>query len=167
MWMHEAYGEMSERVRDQMSGEAAQPESAQARSLEAGPPMSKKRRSSRSARPSQFRGISARLLRLRDDLRAELERCTQQLGTDDGNPLDEDDASTRVSQSMCTKMMQHLSERLRDVNQALERLDSGEYGFCENCGSPVPAVRLRANPLARMCLPCQERLERSRSRWRR
>jgi DnaK suppressor protein len=167
MRMDEAYGEMSERGGGQISSTAAQPRNTLATSLQAGRLMASKRRSSWSSSTSHLRAISARLVRLRGELRAELDHCAGELGSGDGNVLDDDDASTRVSQSMCTKTMQHLSERLREVDQALKRLDCGEYGFCEDCGAPVPTARLRANPLARMCLPCQERLERSRLRWRR
>ena len=46
--------------------------------------------------------------------------------------------------------------QLRLVNQALDRLESGDYGVCLSCEEPIPAKRLRALPWARYCVPCQE-----------
>src|SRR5205809_7911839 len=45
-----------------------------------------------------------------------------------------------------------LTALLREVDAALERLESGEYGICEVCHDTVEADRLIANPLERLCL---------------
>jgi DnaK suppressor protein len=50
-------------------------------------------------------------------------------------------------------------QALRDIDAALARLDAGEYGRCEDCGTPIPDARLSAWPEARRCVPCQTRLE--------
>jgi DnaK suppressor protein len=46
--------------------------------------------------------------------------------------------------------------QLRLVEEALDRIDSGDYGTCLACEEPIPAKRLRALPWARYCIPCQE-----------
>lgn len=46
--------------------------------------------------------------------------------------------------------------QLRLVDEALDRLDSGDYGTCLACEEPIPAKRLRAVSWARYCLRCQE-----------
>ncbi len=46
--------------------------------------------------------------------------------------------------------------QLRLVDEALDRLDSGDYGTCLACEEPIPAKRLRAVSWARYCLKCQE-----------
>lgn len=46
--------------------------------------------------------------------------------------------------------------QLRLVNEALDRLDSGDYGICLRCEEPIPPKRLQALPWARYCVPCQE-----------
>jgi DnaK suppressor protein len=46
--------------------------------------------------------------------------------------------------------------QLRLVDEALDRLTSGDYGVCLACEEPIPAKRLRALPWARYCVPCQE-----------
>ena len=41
------------------------------------------------------------------------------------------------------------------LNEALERLERGEYGSCKVCGEPIPKTRLEAVPHATMCVPCK------------
>lgn len=56
------------------------------------------------------------------------------------------------------------SERLRDVMDALVRIDKGTYGVCEGSGKPIPTKRLEAFPSARYCLEYQELMEKESSR---
>ena len=46
--------------------------------------------------------------------------------------------------------------QLRLVEEALDRLEAGDYGICLACDEPIPEKRLRALPWARYCVPCQE-----------
>jgi RNA polymerase-binding protein DksA len=48
---------------------------------------------------------------------------------------------------------------LQAVNDALRRFDEGTYGYCEECGRPIPEKRLRALPEARYDIECQAKLE--------
>jgi sigma-B regulation protein RsbU (phosphoserine phosphatase) len=48
----------------------------------------------------------------------------------------------------------HLRHLLADVDGALLRLESGTFGQCEECHDPIEEDRLRADPLARICLAC-------------
>ena len=49
-------------------------------------------------------------------------------------------------------------ETLRLVEEALNRLDSGEYGICMECEEQIARKRLRAVPWALYCVKCQEQL---------
>lgn len=49
-------------------------------------------------------------------------------------------------------------EQLRLVEEALERLEAGDYGVCSACGEPISARRLQAIPWARYCIHCQNQL---------
>ena len=46
--------------------------------------------------------------------------------------------------------------QLRLVNEALDRLRSGDYGVCLSCEEPIPDKRLAVIPWARYCVHCQE-----------
>jgi len=48
---------------------------------------------------------------------------------------------------------------LRRIDEALSRLDEGEYGLCGRCGEAIPEARLRALPFAVRCQECERREE--------
>ena len=47
--------------------------------------------------------------------------------------------------------------QLREVESALDRVNSGEYGVCAECGASISSKRLRAVPWATYCVECQDR----------
>jgi DnaK suppressor protein len=49
---------------------------------------------------------------------------------------------------------QNAADLLSKVHYALRRLERGEYGDCESCGSPVPVERLEALPYTTLCVDC-------------
>jgi len=50
-----------------------------------------------------------------------------------------------------------------EITLALDRLNRGVYGQCENCGQSIPAERLDALPYVRHCTPCASRLQSGRA----
>ncbi|OFW24237.1 MAG: hypothetical protein A3H27_15785 [Acidobacteria bacterium RIFCSPLOWO2_02_FULL_59_13] len=46
--------------------------------------------------------------------------------------------------------------QLLEVESALDRLNSGEYGVCANCGTSISSKRLQAIPWATYCVDCQD-----------
>ncbi|QKJ18078.1 TraR/DksA family transcriptional regulator [Microbacterium hominis] len=46
---------------------------------------------------------------------------------------------------------------LAEIDEALSRWRTGDYGRCEDCGRSIPIERLRVRPAARRCVPCAER----------
>ena len=53
-----------------------------------------------------------------------------------------------------------VSRTLEETEDALRKIATDEYGVCEACGQPIAAKRLQALPYARLCLACQEALDR-------
>jgi DnaK suppressor protein len=47
---------------------------------------------------------------------------------------------------------------LREISDALERLEHGQYGICLECEEPISSKRLDAVPWARYCVTCQEQI---------
>jgi RNA polymerase-binding protein DksA len=52
-------------------------------------------------------------------------------------------------------MVEQLEEQLEDVDQALQRIEDGTYGECNNCGKSITPERLEALPSAELCIDCQ------------
>jgi DnaK suppressor protein len=59
-------------------------------------------------------------------------------------------------QAMAMAAERRRQARIVSLRQALSRLDSGEYGYCERCGHAIPAGRLEVDATARLCVPCAE-----------
>lgn len=51
------------------------------------------------------------------------------------------------------------TEMLHQINEALERIESGIYGICEGCGVEIPEGRLATKPFARLCVECKRKEE--------
>jgi RNA polymerase-binding protein DksA len=46
---------------------------------------------------------------------------------------------------------------LKQVEQALDRIEEGTFGICVDCEQPIPWARLEAVPTATRCVPCKEK----------
>lgn len=78
----------------------------------------------------------------------------------DSNSDDEHDpegSTLAFERSQTDALLAQSTQRLRDIGAALERLDAGSYGVCENCGKPIAIARLEARPYARTCIACATR----------
>jgi DnaK suppressor protein len=49
---------------------------------------------------------------------------------------------------------------IRKIREALKRIDDGEFGICESCEEEISESRLRARPVATLCIDCKEEQER-------
>ncbi len=63
-------------------------------------------------------------------------------------------------------LIQLKGETLSKIDEALSRLDEGEYGHCYECGDEISAQRLKALPFAVRCRDCEEQQEVTASRER-
>jgi len=57
-------------------------------------------------------------------------------------------------------------QRLKSIQEALKRIERGEFGECSRCGEDINEKRLAAVPWATMCISCQEQAERELSNTR-
>jgi DnaK suppressor protein len=44
---------------------------------------------------------------------------------------------------------------IKKIDEAIERIDTGEYGYCDSCGVEIGIERLEARPTAEMCIDCK------------
>jgi DnaK suppressor protein len=63
-------------------------------------------------------------------------------------------------------LLQMKAETLIRIDEALVRLDAGQYGSCRECGSGISEQRLRALPFAVRCQACEARREQEQERTR-
>lgn len=79
--------------------------------------------------------------------------------------LDEVDlASTESDQNMSIRLRDRERTLLRKIDKALQKIETNEYGLCEECGEEIGFRRLEARPVTDLCIRCkeeQERVERS------
>ena len=52
-------------------------------------------------------------------------------------------------------------DELRDIAAALQRMDDGSYGDCEQCGTEIGYPRVEAQPTATRCIQCQSQFEKT------
>ena len=53
----------------------------------------------------------------------------------------------------------HDKLHIKKIVKALRRIESGDYGYCDNCGDEISIKRLQARPESRLCLECQSTKE--------
>jgi DnaK suppressor protein len=73
-----------------------------------------------------------------------------------GRVAEEDQAQVTHDEFISLRLNSIDYSQLRLVDEALDRLRSGDYGLCLACEQAIPAKRLDALPWARYCVPCQE-----------
>jgi DnaK suppressor protein len=71
-----------------------------------------------------------------------------------------DKASNSYTKELLFSQSTNDRQILTLIEEALERMDDGEYGLCTNCGEEVQPKRLEAIPWARYCIKCQDLSER-------
>jgi RNA polymerase-binding protein DksA len=67
---------------------------------------------------------------------------------------DPEGATIAFERQQVVALLDRARRRLADVEAALARCDTGNYGVCETCGRPIAAERLAARPAARTCIDC-------------
>jgi DnaK suppressor protein len=75
----------------------------------------------------------------------------------DADPLDL--AVTESNRDFTLRMAERERKLLTKIRHALERMNNGEYGVCESCGSPITFGRLMARPVATLCIDCKTEAE--------
>ena len=66
-----------------------------------------------------------------------------------------DMASFEINDQITSRITQRQSNMIRKIKFALEKLNIGSYGFCEECGEEISHQRLMARPMATLCINCK------------
>jgi DnaK suppressor protein len=99
-----------------------------------------------------------RLLEAREALLRTVAATDEEIGELEApGPGDSTDrASASIIASLASRVAGQDKRELDEIAEALRRLGSGIYGFCESCRKRIALARLRAVPAARFCRACQE-----------
>ena len=99
------------------------------------------------------------LLRKRAEILAEREGKSLSTPMDNNTRQGDmaDQASGTNEVHIQLKLKQTDAKILQAIEEALERLDSGSYGLCRDCGEDIAPARLNAIPWTRVCIECKEK----------
>ena len=111
--------------------------------------------------PQQQAYFRQKLLRWRQDLHREAEDTLASLSAGGINEADlTDRASVETDRALELRTRDRARKLISKIDQALERLSNGTYGYCEESGEPIGLRRLEARPIATLTIEAQERHER-------
>ncbi|MGY4975877.1 TraR/DksA family transcriptional regulator [Streptomyces sp. 900105755] len=106
--------------------------------------------------------LTAEAMRLRAELDAS-ESALAGLMRDSGDGAGDDQADTgtkNITREHELALAANAREMLEQTERALQKLDAGTYGLCENCGNPIGKARMQAFPRATLCVECKQKQER-------
>jgi len=111
--------------------------------------------------PLQHEYFRQKLLRWRHDLLREAGETLNSLSEGGISEPDlTDRASVETERALELRTRDRARKLISKIDQALERIENGTYGYCEESGEPIGLRRLEARPIATMSIEAQERHER-------
>ncbi|HEY5974828.1 MAG TPA: TraR/DksA C4-type zinc finger protein [Geobacteraceae bacterium] len=110
------------------------------------------------------------LLRMKEETLQEITKAMKS-GTDiaSGEPSGDiyDQASNERDRELLLLLGDREREKVRSIDEALLRIDDGEYGVCEECEEDIPLGRLKVMPFARHCVKCKADMEKLQAQTKR
>ena len=103
----------------------------------------------------------------RTQLQEEVERTISHMQEDASNFPDPADRATQEEEfGLELRTRDRERKLLRKINEAIQRIDDGTFGYCEETGDEIGIKRLEARPVATLCLEAQERHELKEKQFR-
>jgi DnaK suppressor protein len=111
--------------------------------------------------PLQLEYFRQKLLRWRSELLEESNETLQHLQEESlAEPDIADRASLETDRSLELRTRDRERKLISKIDDALQRIEDGTYGFCEETNEPISLKRLEARPIATLSIEAQERHER-------
>ena len=111
--------------------------------------------------PLQVEFFRQKLLRWRADLLREADGTLASLSQGGITEADiTDRASVETDRALELRTRDRARKLINKIDQALQRIENGSYGYCDETGEPIGLRRLNARPIATMSIEAQERHER-------
>jgi RNA polymerase-binding transcription factor len=115
-------------------------------------------------KPTMSRGRADVLRRMLEERRVEIQEKLRAIRSEMPSYQDEvrdteEQSVTDFAQEMDFALMEMKAQTLIRIDEAIQRVDQGSYGTCDECGQDIAEARLAAVPFALLCRGCQEREE--------
>jgi DnaK suppressor protein len=93
------------------------------------------------------------------ELRAEAGKTVEDMDEDENFPDPTDRASMESNRNSILRIRDRERKLIFKIQEALQRLNNGEYGICEECGENIGIERLKARPVTTLCIECKSNQE--------
>ena len=93
------------------------------------------------------------------ELRSEAGKTVEDMDEDENFPDPSDRASMESNRDSILRIRDRERKLIFKIQEALRRLDEGEYGICEECGEKIGVGRLKARPVTTLCIECKSNQE--------
>ena len=108
-----------------------------------------------AARTKQFEKIKGKLQGQKDRILNEAETAMNALPEQTVFPDLGDQASAETDRNFMLRLRGREQRLLNKIEEAIERIDAGDFGICEACGEEISFERLWARPVATLCIDCK------------
>jgi DnaK suppressor protein len=117
--------------------------------------------------PQQLAHFQQILTAWKRELMNEVDRTVHHMQDEAANFPDPNDRATQESEfGLELRTRDRERKLLRKIDSALQRIEDGSYGYCDETGEEIGLKRLEARPVATLCLEAQERREMAERQFR-
>ena len=99
------------------------------------------------------------LLKRKRELEQNLQDLSSQQMVDQQSKDDADLVVSNLMENLRNSLQDTEYQEYTNIVLALDAIDKGTYGICQECGQAISENRLKYNPNARRCISCQQRVE--------
>ncbi|TAN45848.1 MAG: RNA polymerase-binding protein DksA [Nitrospirae bacterium] len=112
-----------------------------------------------SDREQKFQEIRKKLLMQREELLSGADASLNALPEENVYSEMGDQASSDIDRGFMLRLRGRERKLLNKIEEAIEKIDTGNYGTCEVCGEEINVKRLEARPVTTMCIDCKTEQE--------
>jgi DnaK suppressor protein len=116
---------------------------------------SNKKQKDLSQREEMIQKIKMKLIRQKEALLNEAESALNELPGQTMFPDLGDQATAETDRNFMLRLRGREQRLLKKIEEAIERIDNGSFGICDDCGNEIDIKRLDARPVTTMCIECK------------
>lgn len=112
-------------------------------------------------RTKELQQIKDLLLKMKKEILADLEERIKSSDVSEQRVIGDifDDADLEQSREFNLLLTTRERQKLKQIEQALLKIENGEFGICENCEQDIPVGRLKVMPFTTLCVKCKSQQE--------